>query len=117
MKEQTHRMSVAADLVQFGSLRAISFPWEVFCRGRVWGRQWAASLGCLSTLLLVTDGLSCHCPHSNKDQGETPGVWYVGANGSSPGTTGWVRKAGNLWGQWKEKRHHDLQAPGVAPDA
>lgn len=35
-------------------------------------------------------------------------------DGSSLGTTGWVRKAGNLWGQWEENRQSDHQAPDVA---
>lgn len=49
-----------------------------------------------------------------RSSGETRGVWDVGVNGSSLGTTEGVRKAGNLQAWWEEKRHSDLQAPGVA---
>lgn len=49
-----------------------------------------------------------------RSTGETHVVWDMGVNGSSLGTAGWVRKAGSLRGQWEEKRHSDLQAPGDA---
>lgn len=67
----------------------------------------------MCTLLLLIDGLSCHCPHSSKEQRGNPWGLGHGVNDCSLGTTGWVRKAGNLQDQWEEKRHSDLQAPGV----